>query len=247
MFTAIFLPLTLAAGFWQLQRAEEKRNLLSQRETMAEQAPLAVQAVLQNKDIGWLSYRKVRVCGVVQSPVFLLDNKVRRGRAGFEMLVPVRLAGGGQPDIEAPRASAEESFIVIINLGWIAGGLDRSRLPELPEVSGDVCWQGYVYVSPGRPLVLADDQWSDTNSPLLIQSIDFKKMQEFFPSPVFPFAIKLTETVNSQLEVGWPIVNVQPQKHLGYAVQWFTMSTALVLLTVFANSNLGAVLRRRRN
>ena len=28
----------------------------------------------------------------------------------------------------------------------------------------------------------------------------------------------------------WPVINTQPAKHQGYAVQWFAMSIALVLL-----------------
>jgi len=45
------------------------------------------------------------------------------------------------------------------------------------------------------------------------------------------------------VEAGWPVVNVSPAKHRGYAVQWFTMAAALIVFFVFRSSNLWALLR----
>ena len=49
------------------------------------------------------------------------------------------------------------------------------------------------------------------------------------------------------LETGWQVVNVVPGMHTGYAVQWSALSMALLILTLFANSNLGAVLKHRKS
>ena len=48
------------------------------------------------------------------------------------------------------------------------------------------------------------------------------------------------------LRTGWEIVTVSPEKHRGYAVQWFMMAAALVVLSAFANSNLAGWLKSRR-
>lgn len=33
--------------------------------------------------------------------------------------------------------------------------------------------------------------------------------------------------------LGWPIVAMGPEKHMGYAVQWFALAIALVLLYLY--------------
>ncbi|MEH6467692.1 MAG: hypothetical protein V7722_08675, partial [Porticoccus sp.] len=48
------------------------------------------------------------------------------------------------------------------------------------------------------------------------------------------------------LEAGWALVSVQPGKHTGYAVQWTALALVLMVLTLFANSNLGGVISTRR-
>ncbi|MBM3367342.1 MAG: SURF1 family protein, partial [Betaproteobacteria bacterium] len=56
-----------------------------------------------------------------------LDNKIHRGRAGYHVVQPLRLAGGGH---------------VLVNRGWVAAGPRRDRLPEVSTPAGEVAVEG---------------------------------------------------------------------------------------------------------
>ena len=42
--------------------------------------------------------------------------------------------------------------------------------------------------------------------------------------------------------VDWQVVNVSPQKHQGYAVQWFAMAAVLFIFYLLRSSNLWQLL-----
>ena len=63
----------------------------------------------------------------------------------------------------------------------------------------------------------------------------------------YDFSLRLNASEIGALKTGWPVVNVQPGKHTGYAFQWSALALALIVLAIFANSNLGQVIGSRRS
>jgi cytochrome oxidase assembly protein ShyY1 len=114
LFTGFFLPLFLLLGVWQLNRAEEKEQLLA----MAAHNPISLQ------QIDWADVpvnRPSLVTGrVLKSPLFLMDNKTHDGQAGYEVFALVNTTDGA----------------LAVSFGWVKGSLDRSQLPtlSLPDV-----------------------------------------------------------------------------------------------------------------
>ena len=51
-------------------------------------------------------------------------------------------------------------------------------------------------------------------------------------------------TQRGPCQTGWTTVAVQPQKHTGYAVQWFAMALTLLIMTIVANSNIVSWLKK---
>ena len=49
------------------------------------------------------------------------------------------------------------------------------------------------------------------------------------------------------LAVDWQVVNVSPEKHGAYAVQWFTMAAVLLMFYVLRSSNMWQLLRAPEN
>jgi surfeit locus 1 family protein len=88
------LPLLVALGVWQLNRAEEKRALLAlQKQQQSEESVLITGNSPDNLDA--LLYRSVKVTGHYDSDhQFLLDNQVHQGKAGFFVLTPLLLKQG---------------------------------------------------------------------------------------------------------------------------------------------------------
>ena len=50
---------------------------------------------------------------------------------------------------------------------------------------------------------------------------------------VFDYSIRLAEATPGVLLRNWPVISTTPEKHRGYAVQWFAMAAALVLLYLY--------------
>ena len=47
------------------------------------------------------------------------------------------------------------------------------------------------------------------------------------------------------LTIDWPVINVTPEKHTAYAVQWFAMALVLLLLYLWRSTNVAEVWRSR--
>jgi cytochrome oxidase assembly protein ShyY1 len=54
----------------------------------------------------------------------------------------------------------------------------------------------------------------------------------------FPYPVNIDAGEPGALAVNWQAVNVSPEKHRAYAVQWFTMALVLLVFFVVRSSNL---------
>ena len=54
---------------------------------------------------------------------------------------------------------------------------------------------------------------------------------------VFPFPVRIDAGEPGALQVDWQVVNMSPQTHQGYAVQWFAMAAVLLVFYLFRSSN----------
>src|SRR5687768_9896616 len=98
----------IALGNWQAGRAEHKRSLAEQQ---AQGAAVEISAVSSTDHVN----KKIAATGeFVPQYTVLLDNKLRQGRAGYEVLTPLRLAGS--------------STHVLVNRGWVAALPSREQL-----------------------------------------------------------------------------------------------------------------------
>ena len=227
------------AGLWQLERAEEKKAILAEQASLHANVAVPFSELFKRKgEAGDTAYRvdsarrylRVVANGEINSDqTFFLDNRMRGGRTGYEVLSPLKVS-----------LSEGEWFWLMINRGWLSGGLDRNSLPRVPSAIKNEVLKGYLYKSLSAPLMLAEDIWQPDTSPLVIQHFDQMKLESNLGGRVYPYVLRLDESPLSELKGGWIIVNVQPEKHIAYAVQWFAMALALSVLAVFANSNLGA-------
>ncbi len=229
LFAGLFLPLTVALGFWQLLRADEKRLLLDLQQQREANGPQPFASISGDVDNQFLA---VRVVGHFDNErTVLLDNRVRHGQPGYEAVSLFKVAASDQ--------------WLLVNRGWLAGGLDRRVLPSVPKVTGEQTLTGHLYRQSTPPLRLGDNGWQQQRWPQIVQSLQPAEAGLWVGETLFPYLLRLDQRAPGALQTGWTIVNVQPGKHIGYAVQWFAMAATLLILTVFASSNLGTVLRGR--
>ncbi len=229
--TLALLPAMLGLGLWQLQRADEKAAIAARWEQRKLQAPVPLQHVsIDDTDV--LEYLPVMLTGqFLAGQYFLLDNRIYRGRFGYEVLGILQLAKTGQ--------------LVLVNRGWIAGDSSRRSLPEAPVVNGSVTLQGHVYVAPGAPYLLADIDL-EPGWPKRIQALEMDKLnsavEEVAGTALFPYSVRIDPGQLAALTVEWQVINVSSEKHTGYAVQWFTMALALFIFFILRSSNLWQVM-----
>ena len=234
--TVLLVPLFVGLGFWQRERAAEK-VVLAERWDQRQQLVPAPLAELTGESADTLAYRPVRVSGeYLRDRQFLLDNRIQGGRYGNEVVSVLRRGDGGG--------------LLLVNRGWVAADPARRALPEVPLPPGPVTVSGHIYVPPGAPYLLSD-QVLDEGWPKRIQAVQVPLLAEVLaasgePEPrLFPYTVRLGAGEPGALAVDWKVVNVSPEKHLGYSLQWFAMALALGLLFLFRTSNVWSVLTGR--
>lgn len=207
------VPLLLFLGGWQLQRAEQKRVWLQQLDDAPATTVTGALERLEHYD--WVPVRLE--IELVPLKVFLLDNRTRRGRAGYEVVVPIRV---------------DEGNWWLGSLGWVAAPPRRDQLPEV-ELSRRWLRVDGVLSRPLESVTLAASQ-VEPGWPRRIQSLDIQQIREVLAEPVEPLVLHLKTTVSEAILPRESIyTGIEPERHLGYAVQWFGLALALVVWLVW--------------
>ncbi|MGK0499774.1 MAG: cytochrome oxidase assembly protein ShyY1 [Oceanicoccus sp.] len=223
----LLIPLLLWLGFWQLDRAEEKRGLQQQFEQRQQRGPVLLSSLDGNGD---LRYQSVELSGeFINDKVLLLDNRIYQGRFGYEIIQPFKLTDKAQ--------------LVLVNRGWVVGDKSRRELPNIKPLLGDLTLVAEIYVPHGEPFSLGND--SAIGWPRVLQSLEIAELTAEFELPLFPYTVRLKQESSASFENNWMVVNLKPSKHVGYAVQWFAMSATLLIILLLSNTNLWALLKRK--
>ena len=220
-----FLTLCLGAAFaglgqWQLHRAAEKRALIDEFMVRSQARP--VELDLANEDLDAMNFLRVRVVGSFEArKQFLLDNQVRNGRVGYSVLTPLRLANG--------------QGVVVVDRGWVPQGQTRDQLPKLDVPRHELQITGTVYVPSGIPLQLGSMDEGEYRWPRTIQYFDFAALSARIGYAVRPLVVRLDPGWPFGYERDWQPVALTPERHVAYAVQWFALAVALVIIFLIVN------------
>lgn len=220
-----FVTLMTYLGFWQLDRAEQKEEILQKWHSPA----IAIGKLDFKGDAGHINeidqhklfYSKVALKGKIDSQrYFLLDNRTRDSKVGYEVITALTLS------------KQEKRQVVFVNLGWIAASTDRNILPVVDLPSGELNITGWLKEA-SESLLLAEDKWR-VNWPVRIQQVKLKKMAAAMEIEAFyPLLLLAEKPLLPQLKTQWQPTNMTVAKHLGYSAQWFLMAFALVLMTAW--------------
>ncbi len=218
LLAAIVTTLLLRLGFWQLERGDEKK-VQQQRYT----ARLAMQAVpLDSLFDAALSpqalrYRRVVVAGSYDSThQFLLDNRTENGVAGYHVYTP--LARGDGP-------------VVLVNRGFVPVGPRRDRLPDLSVDEGPRDVRGMVDLPSTKQFTLGDAGYQGNAWPRVVQKLDPELVAAALGRPVAPIVVLLDPSDGDGFSRRWtPYLGISPERHQGYAVQWFALAATLTVI-----------------
>lgn len=206
--TLLLVPLLVALGFWQLQRADEKSALFASLDSARNAEPVDVTELTGTP----LPYH-AHASGHYASKVLLLDNRVHDGEVGYEVLLPLRLGNG--------RA-------VLVNQGWIAQGRSRERVPQPDVPTGRVSVSALALSPPSPTLSLTRQEAMTSGWPKVTQVIKPKWIEQELGYSLLPMVLYPDGSEVAQRE--WKALHhFGPPRHRAYALQWFVMA-ALALL-----------------
>lgn len=215
------MGLFVALGVWQLNRAHAKHAMLSRYEALSQRSPVELRLPLKN-EARW-RYRRVELTGCFhRERQFLLDNQVRDGQVGYDVLASFEPSGNAQR--------------VLVDRGWVPLGASRDRLPRVPVTARQVTIRGTVYVPYEKGYSLGGMDTGERGWPRRVQFVDFEQMGLRLHAPLARMTVRLDSASPYGYVREWQVAPFSPQRHLGYAVQWFAL--AVGMLVIFAVVNL---------
>ena len=225
LFVLVFFPLTFKLGLWQLERSEEKQSLLS----MMDQRFSSPSVMLDIRE-PILAFRPYDLIGRFEEKHYFLDNRIRDGKVGYELISPFYVSGD------------KGLAYIMVNRGWIKASKYREQLPRISTPQGMIGLQGYFHETDGKVPVLKKtlgvEGW-----PKRIQQVSWDTFsQQQTGELLFEYEFRLLENDqanddsadNVYYKLGWPRTTILPEKHTAYAYQWFALAIVLLILAINA-------------
>ena len=205
-------------GLWQLERADEKRVVVREFDERSAQMPL--HGAPNDDDAQLARYKPVLVNGRFDGDrQFLLDNIVHRGRVGYQILTPFRVDDGGW---------------LIVNRGWTALTGRRDALPPI-DVDGTLrTILGQIDFLPRAGIEL-DSGAGVAGWPKVVQYPDMQALSNALAEELYGYQLLLAADQPDGFVREWEPQHLKPERHVGYAVQWFALGLTLSIIYLVLN------------
>ena len=219
------LALFIGLGRWQWGRGDYKAELRDQ--FVAGQGPAVALGASPTTSLARFSRVVVQGRWDAQRQ-FLLDNRTRDGRAGYEVLTPLQLADGRW---------------LLVNRGWLPFSGFRDRLPEVGlsgtgAVSSPVTVTGRIDELPsaglesGRAAPAQSGGWPRVTS--------YPKPEQLATAlgvaTVEPRVLLLDAAMPEGYQRDWQPPGLVPEKHGSYAIPGWSFAVVLLLLSALLNT-----------
>ena len=215
LLAAAGIALTVILGFWQLGRAEYKRELQIRIDTLARQPALRLSG--GETDAAAFLLRRVEAAGRFDADrqVFL-DNRVYQGRAGFHVVTPLLISGTRR--------------YVLVNRGWVAATGNHRQSPPVDVPSGEIAISGTAVEAATRYIELSTKA-AEGN---IWQNLVLERYRAATGLDVLPFIVQQDAGgTNDGLMRDWPPADLRRNTNLAYAMQWFGMALAIFVYMLF--------------
>ena len=202
-------------GFWQLARMHEKETLLaSVHAVLAQRVPQPLSLASDSaraRGFDWVVGRG----RFDDAPAVLLDNQSRDERPG------VRAYRLFVPEAGAP---------MLVELGWLPLPGDRA-MPQVAPIKGDVEVRGLLLPPPSPGLVAATANRTPKGE-ILATALDAPDLPALLGGEKLPPRVLRLDPAMKDIGYARDLDvlpnTLPPSRHLGYAVQWFALSLAVL-------------------
>ena len=214
IFAIIFVPITISLGLWQIERANEKKVIISNYDKLLVSTPIALQ-----KEQPLENWQPIETVGAYQDLVIYEDNAINSGKAGFKVY---HLFQNG------------DGTFIFVHRGFIERNLIKNNLPRIDTPVGKKNILGTTLFKQNNTFVKNIEE-SDIR---IIQEFNTSVLIERFPilkdRYLHPFLFNLDVRDADKFQTIEKPVNMTAAKHIGYAIQWFGLCAALIILTIYA-------------
>ncbi|MDP9089566.1 MAG: SURF1 family protein [Pseudomonadota bacterium] len=219
LLTIGLIAFLVSLGRWQLHRADEKRALF---DSFAAGSDTSKPIDLRTAKL--LRYQHVEASGHYdETRQVLIDNMVNAERAGYYVITPFALQGGGW---------------VLVNRGWVPLGRSRAERPAIAVASDMRIIHGRADNLPSAGIQMG------VAAPLLPPFpvvANFPKhgdlaqlLNESSWTPAAEVVLLDTKEPDGYVR-NWSAPGFPPLRHIGYAVQWFGLALALLVVYIVTN------------
>lgn len=241
LLTAAMLYLMVSLGFWQLDRAEYRDNL-QQSILERQNLPVSTLDTLPESSEDRRYYPLQLFGKYDETRSFLLDNRIMAGRVGYHVYTPFIDQSGA---------------VIMVNRGFVASSLDRQNLPDTSvgytgadntgadnaasvsltaETGIQVGIQGLLDLVPPRTVQLTEYEHDTSSWPVVLQHVELDEISRVLGMPVYDMILWLDNNNPGSMTHDLPVLNLNSAKNIGYAFQWFAMSTALLVIYLVVNT-----------
>jgi surfeit locus 1 family protein len=218
--TIALLVLLVCLGQWQLHRAHEQQHLFDEFAAGKDST-----RTLDDKTPPLQRFQHVEARGRYDGAhQILIDNMVSDdGRAGYYVVTPFALSGGGW---------------LLVNRGWIGTGASRAVRPEVGVSERERTLHGRVDHLPSPGIRMGQPAPLEPPYPVVATFPSFRELAALLQQRAWTPAAELV-----LLDAGeadgyrrvWAPPGFPPIRHLAYAVQWFALAAALTVIYVVTN------------
>ncbi|MGA9852287.1 MAG: SURF1 family protein [Gammaproteobacteria bacterium] len=222
--TVALLIILVCLGIWQLRRADYKRALLTQYHQAATLPPVSLNSALASGDLDELSrYRHVQAQGHYDGAHQVLLQEMQHGdQAGYEVLTPFVL----EP----------QQAILLVNRGFVAADPVIKALPDVSVSSEVSSVSGVLGILP-VPGIRLGTTTVPTGWPKPMLYPPYQILTELYGGRLLkPVLLLDVNQANGFVRDWQPNIGFPPVRHVAYALQWFALALALLIIWIVVNS-----------
>ena len=206
------LALLISLGFWQLDRANEKRAIEDQ---IANANANDVELITDVDLLSEKEYYHVRLQGsYIKDKQFIYDNQIVDQISGYYVLTPFVLKG--------------DSRAILINRGFIPWNGRRDQIADI-DIGAKIA---EVKVQISKPVKRMELKASEITQdfPVLVQALDVDEMSIIASLDFANIVGLLSPESENGFVRKWDPYTGSIERHIGYAIQWFLMALVLSII-----------------
>ena len=217
----IFFTLFIKLGFWQLDRADQKKIINMAFVDRQSQPPIPLNNETIQMPIEDIIWHHVTISGkFLNDKNIILDNQVVQEKVGFLIYTPFKIL--------------DSNRTILVNRGWYPLSNSRNDVPNIPPIKGAQAIEGEINQMPSSGISLGKVVTEKLDeSSFRLQKMDYEVLCSLLGKDLMRYVVKLKKPIFDKtyvIDSGIPVPD--SDKNYGYAFQWFAMAFTLFIIFI---------------